>query len=226
MASGEWVFDDQVADRFEDMLSRSIPDLPQLRRIISDVAQALVPFGGVVVDHGCSLGQTLDSLAGFGRELYGFDKSTAMVDRAKTQMAGRARIAHLDLVTGKPEHPPADLTSFVFTLQFIAEQERVGILARALAASKPGSLLIVAEKVTTASQELAPVLTGVYHERKHQAGYTWPQIEAKAASLAGVLRPLTARENEEAIEAAGWSKPECIWRSLNFAAWAAVAPAR
>lgn len=75
---------------------------------------------------------------------------------------------------------------------------------------------MVAEKVA-----VPDLVTRAYHGRKHAAGYTREQVEAKAAALEGALRPLTAGGNEWLIRGAGWSEVECVWRALSFAAWVA-----
>ena len=50
---------------------------------------------------------------------------------------------------------------------------------------------------------------------------TLAAVERKRLSLQGVLVPLTAKWNEDALARAGFRSVEPIWRCLNFAAWIA-----
>lgn len=219
--TGSWVFDSSVVECFPDMLSRSIPDLDLMRRTIREVAHAHNSKPGVIVDHGCSLGATLETLAGPNSELYGYDNSRPMVDAAQQQLGGSAQIELLDIANEAPVHPPADVTAFVLTLQFLNPADRQRVLAGALERSAPGGLLIVAEKIRGGGW-LEDVLVNAYHGRKRANGYTEEQVNAKAESLRGVLRPRTAHQVEAEISGAGWHGVECVWRSLNFACWVAV----
>jgi tRNA (cmo5U34)-methyltransferase len=57
---------------------------------------------------------------------------------------------------------------------------------------------------------------------KRRNGYSDEAIRRKALSLEGVLVPLTAAANEEALRAAGFRVVEPFWRHLNFAGWIAL----
>ena len=43
---GKWVFDQDVADVFEDMLNRSIPGIDDMRETINIIIKNVIPLGG------------------------------------------------------------------------------------------------------------------------------------------------------------------------------------
>jgi hypothetical protein len=66
----------------------------------------------------------------------------------------------------------------------------------------------------------------IYLNLKRANGYTREEIDRKRLSLEGVLVPVTARWNEDALRSAGFSSVDCFWRWMNFAAWVAVKEGR
>ena len=86
--------------------------------------------------------------------------------------------------------------------------------------------MILVEKVQGGSPWLERRLVGVHEGMKRENGYTQEEIDRKRMSLAGVLVPLTAAENEELLRRAGFREVECVWRALNFAAWVGVKTGR
>lgn len=67
-------------------------------------------------------------------------------------------------------------------------------------------------------------IDAAYISRKSANGYTATQISTKREALRSTMWPQPVEQIEDEIVAAGWSAPECIWRSLQFAAWVAEKP--
>jgi len=57
-----WEFDESVADVFDDMLRRSIPQYEVMRAAVNEVARRLAKPGTDIIDLGCSRGETLAPL--------------------------------------------------------------------------------------------------------------------------------------------------------------------
>jgi tRNA (cmo5U34)-methyltransferase len=85
-----------------------------------------------------------------------------------------------------------------------------------------GGAFVLVEKVLGSTAESDAVLVAAYYDTKREAGYTDEEIDRKRLSLEGVLVPVTARWNEDMLSRTGFRDVECIWRTLNFAAWVAV----
>jgi tRNA (cmo5U34)-methyltransferase len=49
---GTWIFNQEVAQVFDDMLDRSIPLYQQALDLMRHIARRTVPFGGTVLDLG------------------------------------------------------------------------------------------------------------------------------------------------------------------------------
>ena len=58
-ANSVWVFDDEVAQHFDEMLARSIPGYHAMRAVVNALVNRYLPEGGTLVDLGCSLGAQL-----------------------------------------------------------------------------------------------------------------------------------------------------------------------
>jgi tRNA (cmo5U34)-methyltransferase len=69
---------------------------------------------------------------------------------------------------------------------------------------------------------LDDALVAIYHGMKGANGYGQDDIERKRLSLEGVLVPLTASWNVDALHRAGFRDVDCFWAWMNFRAWVAV----
>ena len=227
----QWAFDDSVTHVFDDMLRRSIPQLDVMRRAVFDVGIAFVQPGTHVVDLGCARGEALACFieaCGRANQYVGVDSSQPMLDAVRERFAadidaGLVRILESDLRDAYPS-VSASLTLYVLTLQFTPVACRPRIVGDLFRSTAAGGAVILVEKLRGTSSDLDRILVANYHALKSANGYTAEEIERKRLALEGVLVPLTARENEELLVAAGFEDVECFWRWMNFAAWVAVRP--
>jgi tRNA (cmo5U34)-methyltransferase len=227
LPAGPWSFDEEVTRVFGDMLRRSIPDYEGMRRIVVEVGRPFVRPGTDVVDLGCSRGDGIAAFVDPSVRCVGVEVSEPMLAAARQRFArelgtGLVELHGLDLRDSYPE-VRASLTLLVLTLQFTPVEDRQRILAAAREHAVEGGGLVLVEKVAGGSPRLEELLRGLHEARKLANGYTREEVDRKRMSLAGVLVPLPAVENERLLRQAGWGEVECVWRSLNFAAWLAVA---
>jgi tRNA (cmo5U34)-methyltransferase len=229
MPGAAWQFDADVAQVFDDMLQRSIPQYDVMRRTVFELACAYVKDDCAIVDLGCARGEALAPFVqkfGAYTTYVGIDVSEPMLDAARERFqgmisAGRVDIRSCDLRTS---YPPARacVTLCVLTLQFTPIEHRQRILRRIYEHTQPGGALILVEKILGATADLDALMIDRYYTMKAENGYSQEQIERKRLSLEGVLVPVTARWNEELVSAAGFGQIDCFWRWMNFAAWIAV----
>jgi tRNA (cmo5U34)-methyltransferase len=226
---GQWIFDEQVSDCFDDMLMRSIPGYAAMRSVTSAVAARYYQPGTAVIDLGCSRGGALAALLQMLPQIdhaVGIEISQPMREAALGRFAGdsRVNIMAMDL---RHEYPAerSSVVLAVLTLQFIPIEHRPGLLAAIRDHLTPGGVMIIAEKLLGSTPEVHDTLTELYYDHKRAAGYSEGDIAAKRVSLEGVLVPISERENLAALAAAGFCDIECIWRHLNFGAWMARVPA-
>lgn len=225
LVEGEpWVFDRAVADDFDDMLARSIPDYDQMRASVATVGRRFA-LGELpkVLDLGCSRGEALVPFVEDGWYASGFEVSEPMLAAARARFGDRARIYNHDLRTSLPEWLGYDVVLSVLTLMFVPTNHRQRILRDALRILRPGGALILVEKVLGAG-ELDDVFVDAYHELKGKNGYGDEEIRKKALALEGVLVPLTAEMNERLLADAGFRPVDAFWSWMNFRGWVAVRP--
>lgn len=229
MPSGKWEFDEDVANVFDDMLSRSIPMYNAMRDIVFAVGRNYVQRKTAIVDIGCSNGNAIkpfvDKFGAYNTyRLY--DVSEPMLRKAKEKYSdyvsnGLMCIEHYDLRNGI-ESINASLVLSVLTLQFVPIEYRQKIVRSIYRNLESGGAFILVEKVLGNSADLDDMLVREYYDLKRGNAYTDEQISSKRKSLEGVLVPITARWNESLLHDAGFREVDCIWRYLNFAAWIAV----
>lgn len=228
-ATPRWQFDDEVTKVFEDMLRRSIPQLDVMRGIVSDLTLRYAVPGTAIVDLGASRGDAIAPLVDRRPclhntfELVEVSHPMAEVCRARFADDTRVSVHETDLRHGYPELGlSASVTMLVLALQFTPIQHRQRILRDVWRSTLPGGALLLVEKVLGSDAEADDALVELYHTLKERNGYSREEIDRKAASLEGVLVPVTARWNEELLRAAGFNTVECVWRCLSFGAWLAV----
>ena len=221
---GPWVFDDDVTACFEDMLSRSIPDLRGMRSAVTRVTNRFAPTGGAILDIGSSRGDTIADILRTRPDL----KATAcecsqpMVAALRSRFDGVVGIDETDLRRGFPRGTYDVITS-VLVVQFTPIEYRHRIIRSCFDALRPGGALVLVEKVIGASSVMDEVLTGEYLKLKSENGYSQEDISRKRLSLEGVLVPVTAEWNEDMLRQAGFLVSP-IWRWFNFVGWVAIRP--
>jgi tRNA (cmo5U34)-methyltransferase len=182
-----------------------------------------------VVDLGCSRGEAIAPFVGaFGAaaSYVGVEVSPPMLKACRARFArelneGIVQLLELDLRDGYPD-VEASLTLAVLTLQFTPIELRPRIVSEIYEHTLDGGALVMVEKIVGSSARIDGLLTDAYHDLKRTNGYRQEEIDRKRLSLEGVLVPASAEWNEDLLRNGGFRGVECVWRSLNFAAWLAI----
>jgi tRNA (cmo5U34)-methyltransferase len=227
MPAGAWAFDDSVSDVFEDMIARSIPGYATMRRVTTEIGMHFVQRGSDIVDLGASHGHATDPfLRHFGahNRYVLVEESEPMRERLLERLGGYGSIMRVLPTDLRQTYPLVDasLTLCVLTLIFVPINYRQRILRSIYESTRPGGALILVEKTIGDNGITDRLLVDRYHKVKHEQGYSWEEINAKAQSMEGVQVPVTARWNEEALRNAGFAHVDRIWTELNFAAWVGI----
>lgn len=237
----KWAFDEEVAQSFDDMLERSIPQYSVMRDLVTDLALQFIGSGSSVVDLGASRGEALARLKERAdplfdgppsyRPLYhAVEVSQSMLTILRERwpqhsddQSHRVRVHERDLRRSYPQLPePAAATLCVLTLQFVPIEYRQRVLRDVWRSTKPGGALLLVEKVLGATADLDALFVRTYYDLKGANGYSPQQIERKRLSLEGVLVPVTTRMNEELLRGAGFGEVDLFWCWSNFRGWIAV----
>ena len=220
---GPWEFDQSVTEVFDDMLTRSIPNIEDMRRGVTALATDFLPEGGVVLDIGCSRGSALAHVIESRPDVraIGVEMSKPMIAAAREQFADNDNVTIIehDLRNGLPD-VYADVTLSILTLQFTPIEYRQRIMAAIK--ERTSKALIIVEKVLGETAEIDKAMVKAYYDMKRLHGYSDEAIERKRLSLEGVLVPVTASWNEDLLRSAGWQSVDAFWRWMNFAGWIAL----
>jgi tRNA (cmo5U34)-methyltransferase len=225
----DFVFTDQVAEVFDDMLDRSIPYYRQVIGMIAQLLEQYLEPGDTVYDLGCSTGTTLLALAGrlgtTGIDFVGVDSSPAMIRKAVAKAAKYSRTNAFRFIEKDIlELECASVGAIIlnYTLQFIRPVRREEFLRQIYGFLRPGGVLILSEKVVCADSRLNRDFIKLYHRFKKERGYSDLEIARKREALENVLVPFTANENENLLRKAGFRHIERIFQWLNFISIMAV----
>ncbi|MBW2467085.1 MAG: carboxy-S-adenosyl-L-methionine synthase CmoA [Deltaproteobacteria bacterium] len=224
----KFVFDERVAEVFDDMLDRSVPFYRQVIEMIAEILERSLQAGDTVYDLGCSTATTLIVLA---RELQtksikfvGIDNSKAMLDKAlrKVEMFSmQDRIDFMEQDITRAEFSGAGAVIMNYTLQFIKPEVRQDFLQKIYRGLRKGGVLILSEKIVCRDKYLERQFLDSYHRYKMRRGYSELEIANKREALENVLIPNTIQENIKLLEAAGFSSVATFFQWFNFVSFAA-----
>lgn len=229
----DFVFDERVAQVFDDMVSRSVPFYQEIQRIQADLVMDFLPeAAGVVCDLGCSTGTTLAHLSLHPRcpvdtHFIGYDNSAAMLDKAKAKLsaqitAGRVSLTLADL-SNLIELPACDTAILNWALQFVRPIDRESLLKKIYSALKCGGVLLLSEKILAKDAVLNRLYIEHYLQfKKSQSGYTDIENQRKREALENVLVPYRLDENMTLLERAGFKHIDTYFQWFNFVCMIAV----
>jgi tRNA (cmo5U34)-methyltransferase len=222
----DFVFDEQVARVFADMLRRSVPGWPELLRTLGLVAVRVHVPGQTVYDLGCSLGATTASLLARlpQARIVAVDNAPAMLDGLRQRLAepvaaGRVTPVCADIATVPVTD--AGLIVLNLTLQFVPPAARLDLLGRLRRGLVPGGALILVEKVIWPDADTDALMDGLHQDFKRAQGYSALEIARKRAALEAVLVPDDIETHEQRLRRAGFRRIERWFQCFNFVGWVA-----
>lgn len=222
-------FNREVAEVFDDMLSRSVPFYGHVINMTGRILAGSLEQEGLVYDLGCSTGTTLITLAGQLEHLnlsyIGIDNSAAMLEKAREKTAqtpfkDTITFQHGDIT--ETDLQQADAIIVNYTMQFIRPADRANFTKRLHNSLKPGGVLIVSEKVIAKDQTLHRRFTDMYLDFKREQGYSEIEISRKREALEYVLVPLSRDENTKLLQRAGFTCVETFFQWFNFVSFMAM----
>lgn len=225
---GNWDFDEDVADVFTDMLERSIPDYPTMRKLVYNVAERFIMPNTHFVDLGCANGLSAEGIiANHSKDVisYLYDVSVPMLKECKKRYAkqieeGYVVVKRLDFTKHSigycDFYQGCSVILSCLTLQFIPIEYRQSIVESVYKNLNKGGVFILVEKVLGNSAEIGNIFNSIYYDMKRDNQYTEEQIANKRKSLEGVLSPLTEEMNISMLRMAGFRKIDTFWKHLNF----------
>jgi tRNA (cmo5U34)-methyltransferase len=229
----DFVFDDNVAQVFDNMVSRSVPFYNEIQRIQADLIMDFLPeASGVVCDLGCSTGTTIEHLSKHPRcpenvHFIGYDNSEPMLDKARIKLSGQPNAAKVTLnladLSCLPELPRCHVVILNWTLQFVRPIDREQLLKNIFTALKPGGLLLLSEKIIGNDASLNRLYIDHYLQfKKSLGGYSDIENQRKREALENVLIPYRLDENYALLKRAGFERMDTYFQWFNFVCMLAV----
>ena len=207
---GKWEFNAQVAEQFDSIAHREIPDY---QRVI-ELSIALIGKSDLsqpkIIDVGSATGYTLKCLYDSGyRSLYGVDSSADMLSRSFQQ----ATLIESNFFPG--EHAPFDFVLANWVLHFIPERrDYLAAIKQSLA--KNGTLILT-EKLQCSDR-----VHDLYHDFKRCNGISEEEIRSKQQRLQGVLIPHPLSWYLDTLNELGFEQVEIINAHTAFVTFIAV----
>jgi len=226
----KFVFNDQVASVFDDMVARSIPFYDEIHAIILDLIDEFYTKNCLIYDLGCSTGTTISLINRHlknqkkSAHFMGVDNSPSMLlkcqEKIKKNQVKNITLTCDDLLN--IEFQPAQIIIMNYTLQFIDPQKRQLILSRIYKALLPGGIFILSEKIKSENIVINHLLIDLYHDFKKRNGYSALEIARKRDALENVLIPLESKNQLKLLQRSGFKKFEEIFRWYNFACFIGI----
>ncbi len=234
MKVSDFSFNKEVANAFDDMVSRSVPNYFESQNAAIKIASKYIKNGTNVVDIGCSTGTTLINLSDEltmskkRRVKYiGIDSSSDMIEIANRKIKNKKNKSKFKFIVDdfmKTKLKKNISCYFMhFTLQFIRPIEREIVLEKIYGTMKSGGCLILLEKVLSNDKYFNRTFIDIYHEYKiSKQGYSNVEIQKKREALENVLIPYKVDENVDLLKNAGFKKIEIFYRWFNWTGFIAV----
>ncbi|MCI0505115.1 MAG: carboxy-S-adenosyl-L-methionine synthase CmoA [Gammaproteobacteria bacterium] len=225
----KFVFDDSVADVFDDMLHRSIPGYEAIIAMIGVLAERYAKPGTQCYDLGSSLGAvTLEmekNLKDRHCKIIAVDNSAAMVQRLQKIITDNGRLESVEVRLEDIRDTLVSNASVVvmnFTLQFIPLDERARIIQTIYDGLLPGSIFVLSEKIAFPDNSENGFQIDMHHEFKKLHGYSDLEISQKRTALENVLIPDTRKTHLERLKHAGFEQVYVWFQCFNFISVVAI----
>ncbi len=233
---GDFTFDAQVADVFPDMISRSIPGYGSVLSMIGLLTDRFAKPATNLYDLGCSLGAATRLMCASAPSdcvIFAIDNSSAMVERLREQMKGweaqstlsSKRVPQVIVQEADVCRIQKSNASFIvlnWTLQFIEQSSRVGLLRDIYEAMVPGGALLMSEKIRMSDAAEQELLFELHHDFKRANGYSDLEISQKRTALENRLIPETIETHLQRLTEVGFETATVWFQCFNFASLLAI----
>ena len=226
---GDFVFDEAVAEVFEDMITRSVPGYETVHRLVQVVAREFVTEGSSVYDLGCSLGAAsfgvCQAIPHAGVDIIAVDNSKAMIHRLQQRLEGvqsDARIKPVCADITEVDIRNASLAILNYTLQFIDPSRRGSLIQKIYSGLRQGAALLLSEKIEYPDPDEDALMQNLHESFKQGQHYSALEITRKREALENVLIRDTHKQHQARLYRAGFSRVHVLMQFLNFSTYIAI----
>ncbi len=225
----DFAFTDAVADVFPDMIRRSVPGYDTVIALLGVLARQYAQADSRVYDLGSSLGAATLSMAQQLRDhsidFICVDNSSAMTQRCQQVLKRHIPNGNVSIICDDIQSITIENASLVvinFTLQFLAPEQRLGLLQAIYSGLRSGGALVLSEKLKFTDKTEQQQFTDLHYEFKRANGYSELEISQKRSALENVLIPDSLEVHKKRLTQAGFQQVSQWFQCLNFASFLAV----
>ncbi len=226
---GDFTFDEQVAEVFPDMISRSVPGYSNIITAIGMLASRFVKPHSNVYDLGCSRGAAMLSIRRNLKvsdvKIIGVDNSEPMVVRAKQHLSAYHSDIPVEILCDdirQIEIKNASMVVLNFTLQFLPPEDRKALLSKIYQGLNPDGVLVLSEKFCFTKKEMDELLIDLHHQFKRANGYSELEVSQKRTALENVMRTDSVETHKNRLHEAGFPLVELWFQCFNFGSMLAI----
>jgi len=224
----DFVFDQDTALVFDDMLNRSVPFYLEMQRMMAELASDFAVESTNVYDLGCSLCTTFLHLQHLEKDVtfVGIDASAEMLAQSRENLAHHHFSRPYRLLCHDLEQPftieNASVVIISLMLQFIRPLRREAFMRTAAEGLNENGCVILIEKVLGTDSLLNRLFIKYYYDLKKRNGYTELEIAQKREALENILIPYRLEENVELLRQVGFRSIDVFFKWYNFCGILAV----
>lgn len=225
----DFVFNEEVAEVFADMIARSVPGYEVQSQILQAVARKYVAEGTHVYDLGCSLGTASLSVAKAVHtrkiKTFAVDNSQAMIQRLAERLEKQESDFGIQPVccdVAEISIQNASLVILNYTLQFIDPSRRDALIEKIYSGLREGAVLLLTEKTKCEHKNEESLMQDLHERYKHAHGYSDLEISQKREALENVMVRDTHARQRARLRQAGFSRIYVLMKFLNFITYIAL----
>lgn len=222
-------FNREVAEVFDDMLSRSVPLYRESLKHQARMAYRFYQEGTMIYDLGCSHGNLgMGILAQFPHRNFamtGIDASIPMIAKYRERLNAAGDPSGVELICGLIEDQVLQNASVVLinlTLQFLDPEKRSDLIRKIFNALVPGGVLLLTEKTIHPQGHVNDLELDFYRQFKLENGYSELEISQKREALEKVLVPESVQTHVRRLTRAGFASVDVWLKWFNFTSMLAI----
>tara|TARA_B100000900_G_scaffold317878_1_gene276921 strand:- start:208 stop:930 length:723 start_codon:yes stop_codon:yes gene_type:complete len=218
----KFIFNNDVANVFEDMVNRSVPGYEFLIDNIGVLSKKFYQQNTSIYDLGaslcaCSL-SILEKLDNTNVEIYAVDSSKAMIDTCKKNI-NKDEIKFINSDILDIEIKNASVVILNLTLQFIPIEKREYLLNKIFSRLNKEGIVIITEKIKLEKKHDDSFFKNFHDFFKQNNGYTKEEIDRKKIALSEIMLIETEQNHENRFKKIGCEKFYKWFQCYNFVSW-------
>ena len=218
----KFIFNDEVANVFDDMVNRSVPGYEFLVENIGVLAKKFYQPNTVIYDLGsslcaCSL-SILKKLENDKVNIFAVDSSEAMINTCKQNIRDKQiKFIHSDILDINIEN--SSIVILNLTLQFIPLKKRNNLLKKIFSQLNKGGVIIITEKIRLDKKSDDIFFKNFHDFFKQNNGYTKEEIDRKKIALSETMIIESEKIHENRFNDIGCLNFYKWFQCYNFVSW-------